>query len=137
MTSNLGSEYILEGQKEPVEKLLHQTFKPEFLNRIDEIVYFNPLSKEVQYRIVEKMLNELKGRMAEQYYAVDFTKGLKDYVLENAYSPVYGARPIKRFIQDKVETTLAEAIVRGQLNTTDSYSVDVDASGNVTVKRSN
>jgi ATP-dependent Clp protease ATP-binding subunit ClpB len=68
---------------------------------------------------------------------VDFTKGLKDYVLENAYSPVYGARPIKRFIQDKVETTLAEAIVRGQLNTTDSYSVDVDASGNVTVKRSN
>ncbi len=137
MTSNLGSEFILEGQKEPVEKLLHQTFKPEFLNRIDEIVYFNPLSKEVQYRIVEKMLNELKNRLSEQYYSVDFTKGLKDYVLDNAYSPVYGARPIKRFIQDKVETTLAEAIVRGQLNTTDSYTVGVDTSGNVTVKRSN
>jgi len=137
MTSNLGSEFILEGQKEPVEKLLHQTFKPEFLNRIDEIVYFNPLSKEVQYRIVEKMLNELKNRLSEQYYSVDFTKGLKDYVLDNSYSPVYGARPIKRFIQDKVETTLAEAIVRGQLNATDSYTVGVDTSGNVTVKRSN
>jgi ATP-dependent Clp protease ATP-binding subunit ClpB len=113
------------------------TFKPEFLNRIDEIVYFNPLSKEVQYRIVEKMLKELKARMAEQYYEVEFTKALKDYILENAYSPVYGARPIKRFIQDKVETTLAEAIVRGQLNTTDTYAVDVDSTGEVTVKRAN
>jgi ATP-dependent Clp protease ATP-binding subunit ClpB len=137
MTSNLGSEYILEGQKEPVEKLLHQTFKPEFLNRIDEIVYFNPLSKDVQFRIVEKMLNELKGRLAEQYYAVDFTKKLKDYILDNAYSPIYGARPIKRFIQDQVETALAEAIVRGQLNTTDSYTVDVDSNGGITIKRTN
>jgi ATP-dependent Clp protease ATP-binding subunit ClpB len=137
MTSNLGSEYILEGQKEPVEKLLHQTFKPEFLNRIDEIVYFNPLSKEVQFQIVEKMLNELKARLAGQYYQVEFTKKLKDYVLENAYSPVYGARPIKRFIQDKVETALAEAIVRGELNTTDTYSVTVDSSGEVKITRAN
>jgi len=137
MTSNLGSEYILEGQKEPVEKLLHQTFKPEFLNRIDEIVYFNPLSKEVQFQIVEKMLNELKARLAGQYYQVEFAKKLKDYVLENAYSPVYGARPIKRFIQDKVETALAEAIVRGELNTTDTYSVTVDSSGEVKIARAN
>jgi ATP-dependent Clp protease ATP-binding subunit ClpB len=137
MTSNLGSEYILEGQKEPVEKLLHQTFKPEFLNRIDEIVYFNPLSKEVQFKIVEKMLNELKGRLAEQYYSVEFTPKLKDFILDNAYSPVYGARPIKRFIQDKVETALAEAIVRGQFNTTDTYSVSVDNKGEVTLTRAN
>ena len=137
MTSNLGSEYILEGQKEPVEKLLHQTFKPEFLNRIDEIVYFNPLSKEVQFKIVEKMLGELKARLAGQYYQVEFTKKLKDYVLENAYSPVYGARPIKRFIQDKVETALAEAIVKGALNTTDTYSVTVDSSGEVKITRAN
>ena len=137
MTSNLGSEYILEGQREPVEKLLHQTFKPEFLNRIDEIVYFNPLTKEVQFKIVEKMLNELKARLAGQYYQVDFTKKLKDYVLENAYSPVYGARPIKRFIQDKVETALAEKIVKGELNTTDAYSVSVDSAGEVTISRAN
>ena len=135
MTSNLGSESILAGQKEPVEKLLHQTFKPEFLNRIDEIVYFNPLTKGVQYKIVEKMLNELKARLAGQYYQVDFTKKLKDYVLENAYSPVYGARPIKRFIQDKVETALAEKIVKGELNTTDAYSVGVDAVGEITISR--
>lgn len=120
-----------------MEKLLHQTFKPEFLNRIDEIVYFNPLSKEVQFKIVEKMLNELKGRLAEQYYAVDFTKKLKDYILDNAYSPVYGARPIKRFIQDKVETALAEAIVRGQLNTTDSYTVSVNEKDEITITRAN
>ena len=137
MTSNLGSEYILEGQKEPVEKLLHQTFKPEFLNRIDEIVYFNPLSKEVQYKIVEKMLNELKMRLAGQYYQVEFTKKLKDFILENAYLPAYGARPLKRFIQDKVETALAEAIVRGEMNTTETYLISVDGDANVTISRAN
>lgn len=136
MTSNLGSEYILDGQREPVEKLLHATFKPEFLNRIDEIVYFNPLSKEVQYQIVAKMLNELKERLNEQFYAVDFDNKLKDYIIDNAYSPVYGARPIKRFIQDKVETALAEAIIRGQLNTTDRYLASVTAEGEITIKRS-
>jgi ATP-dependent Clp protease ATP-binding subunit ClpB len=93
--------------------LLHQTFKPEFLNRIDEIVYFNPLSKEVQYQIVEKMLNELKAVWLEQYYSSRLHEKLKDYILDNAYSPVYGARPIKRFIQDKVETALATAIIKG------------------------
>jgi ATP-dependent Clp protease ATP-binding subunit ClpB len=134
MTSNLGSEYLLEGQRDPVEKLLHQTFKPEFLNRIDEIVYFNPLSKEVQYRIVEKMLAELNSRLQEQFYSFTFSKKLKDYILENAYSPAYGARPIKRFIQDKVETFLAEAIIRGQVNTTDKYDVSVDEKGNLTLK---
>lgn len=123
MTSNLGSEYILEGHREPVEALLHKTFKPEFLNRIDEIVYFNPLSREVQHGIVEKMLRELSVRLEASYYHVIWDKGLIDYILDRAYSPTFGARPIKRFIQDKVETALATAIVKRSINTTDTYRV--------------
>mgnify|MGYP002515412993 CR=1 FL=1 len=126
MTSNLGSEYLLEGKKEPVRELLNHTFKPEFLNRIDEIVYFNPLSKEVQYRIVEKMLNELNNRLKEQFYSFSFSDELKHYILDCAYSPAFGARPLKRFIQDNVETVIATAIVKGEVNVQDKYLVSVN-----------
>jgi ATP-dependent Clp protease ATP-binding subunit ClpB len=125
MTSNLGSEDILEGHRERVEPLLHQTFKPEFLNRVDEIVYFNPLNKDVQYKIVEKMLGELRDRLTEQFYSFDFSKQLKQWILDSAYSPEYGARPIRRFIQDQVETAVANAIVKGEVNTTEKFIVDV------------
>ena len=125
MTSNLGSEYLLKGQREPVKALLHQTFKPEFLNRIDEIVYFNPLPRNVQLLIVDKMLRLLQERLASQYFRVTFTKGLSEWVLDQAYSPEFGARPIRRFIDDKVETALATAIVKGEMVTEVDYSVDV------------
>lgn len=131
MTSNIGSEFLLEGNRAPVEELLHKTFKPEFLNRIDEIVYFNPLSKEVQRKIVDKMLNELNARLQENFYSFSFSDKLKDYILDAAYSPFYGARPLKRFIQDQVETVLAEAIVKGEVNTTDKYLVDVSPKGEI------
>ncbi len=124
MTSNLGSEYLLNKEIGPVEQLLHQTFKPEFLNRIDEIIYFNPLSKEVQGKIVDKMLNELKVRLQESYYELSFTEGLKIYILENAYSPTFGARPIKRFIQNKVETVLANKIIAQELFVDHHYLID-------------
>ena len=126
MTSNIGSEQILEGHSENVEKILHATFKPEFLNRIDEIVYFNSLSKEVQYRIVEKMLNDLKTRLLNEYYVVDFTNNVKDYVLDSAYSPEFGARPLKRFIQHNIETVLARKIIDQSLKTGKKYIVDYD-----------
>ena len=126
MTSNLGSEYLLSGQKEKVEDLLHKTFKPEFLNRIDEIVYFNPLGEEVQKKIVRKMLNELENRLKEQYVSVEFTTKVEDYVLNNAYSAEFGARPLKRFIQDKIETFLANKIVEGSLDTESKYVLDMD-----------
>jgi ATP-dependent Clp protease ATP-binding subunit ClpB len=135
MTSNLGSDFLLENNRKPVEELLHRTFKPEFLNRIDEIVYFNPLSKEVQRKIVDKMLLELNGRLQQNYYSFDFSERLKDYILDASYSPVYGARPIKRFIQDQVETALAEAIVKGNVTTTDKYLVDVDDLGTIILKK--
>ncbi len=126
MTSNLGSEYILNGENSKVEDLLHHTFKPEFLNRIDEIVYFNPLNKDVQLKIVDKMLNELKGRLENQFYSVTFTDNLRNYVLDSSYSPNFGARPIKRFIQDKIETILATAIIKGEIDTKNKFIVDID-----------
>lgn len=133
MTSNLGSEYLLEGKKEPVKELLDHTFKPEFLNRIDEIVYFNPLSKDVQYRIVEKMLSELDARLKEQYYSFSFSDALKKYILDSAYSPSFGARPLKRFIQDNVETVIATAIVKGEVDTKSKYLVD-EENNNIVIR---
>jgi len=131
MTSNLGSEYLLEGNRGPVEALLHKAFKPEFLNRIDEIVYFNPLSKETQYHIVEKMLTDLEKRLEEQFYSFSFTDKLKHYILDSAYTPDFGARPLKRFIQDKVETAIAEKIIKGEIDTEHKYRLDVDEKGNL------
>ena len=133
MTSNLGSEQILSGHPELVEKILHTSFKPEFLNRIDEIVYFNSLSKEVQYKVVEKMLNDLKKRLLNENYVVDFTNNIKDYVLDNAYSPDFGARPLKRFIQHNVETVLAKMIIEQELKTGKKYIVDYDKSKGIIV----
>ncbi len=125
MTSNLGSEYILHNEKDKAEELLHRTFKPEFLNRIDEIVYFNPLNKDVQYKIVDKMLNELKKRLEGQFYLVEFSSALRKFVIDSAYSSSFGARPLKRFIQDKIETALANAIIKGEIDTKSKFLVDV------------
>ena len=134
MTSNLGSEYILHNEKGKVEELLHHTFKPEFLNRIDEIVYFNPLDKDVQYKIVDKMLNELKKRLEDQFYSVEFSDNIRKWIIDSAYTPSFGARPIKRFIQDKVETALATSIIKGEIDTKNKYLVDV-SNDEVTIKK--
>ena len=124
MTSNLGSEYLLNGESDKVESLLHQTFKPEFLNRIDEIVYFSPLSKDTQAKIVDKMLNALNERLKENYYQFSFSDALKKHILDSAYSETYGARPIKRFIQNKVETVIATAIISQEVDINHQYLVD-------------
>ena len=124
MTSNLGSEYLLDGKVKEVEQLLHQTFKPEFLNRIDEIVYFKPLGKETQLKIVDKMLNQLNNRLKESYFSFEFSDALKKYILDSAYSPTFGARPIKRFIQNEVETRIATKIIAQEVDTKSKYLVD-------------
>ena len=124
MTSNIGSEEILSGNSQNIEKILHSSFKPEFLNRIDEIVYFNYLDKPVQLKIVDKMLNDLKGRLENEYYVVDFTDSLKEYILDQAYNKEFGARPIKRYIQHNVETVLARKIIDGTLKPRNKYTVD-------------
>ena len=124
MTSNLGSEYLLDGKVKEVEQLLHQTFKPEFLNRIDEIVYFKPLGKETQLKIVDKMLNQLNNRLKESYFSFEFSDALKKFILDSAYSPTFGARPIKRFIQNEVETRIATKIIAQEVDTKSKYLVD-------------
>ena len=126
MTSNLGSEYLLNGERDKVDMLLHQTFKPEFLNRIDEIVYFSPLSKDTQGKIVDKMLNNLNDRLKESYYSFEFSQSLKDWILDSSYSPTFGARPIKRFIQNKVETVIANKIISQEVDTEHKYLVDYE-----------
>ena len=135
MTSNIGSEYLLHGEKDKVNELLHHTFKPEFLNRIDEIVYFNPLNKDVQLKIVDKMLNELKQRLLENYYSFDFSDNLKLYILDSAYNEEFGARPLKRFIQNEVETPLARAIVKGDISSKNKYICDIDNNNKIIIKQ--
>jgi len=126
MTSNLGSEYLLHNDRAKVNEILHATFRPEFLNRIDEIVYFLPLGREVQIKVVAKMLAELQERLKKQYISVDFTEATKKYIIDSAYSFEYGARPIKRFIQRDVETLLARAIIEGKIDAKRKYTVDYD-----------
>lgn len=111
MTSNIGSSEILKGENDALKYLLNAHFKPEFLNRIDEIVTFNPLKKDVQYKIAEKMLNELKVRLENEYFNVSFGPSLISYIVENSFSEEFGARPLKRFIEHNIETYLAKAIL--------------------------
>ena len=125
MTSNLGSEYLLNNENtSKVNELLKRTFKPEFLNRIDETIMFKPLNKEVQIKIVDKLLNILKERLKEEYISIEFTKNINNYVIDNSFSLEYGARPVKRFIQRGIETLLAKAIIRGDIDKNRIYTVD-------------
>jgi ATP-dependent Clp protease ATP-binding subunit ClpB len=122
MTSNLGSEHLLNGEGEDeIWRLLRTTFRPEFLNRIDEVIIFKPLSKDVQRQIVAKDLQILKKRLAQEGYEVEFSDRLKDYVLDSSFSFEYGARPLKRFIQKVIETEIAKEILRGQIETQYKY----------------
>ncbi|MGI6714476.1 MAG: ATP-dependent Clp protease ATP-binding subunit [Bacilli bacterium] len=124
MTSNLGSELFLQGQSEKVKDLIHRSFRPELINRIDEIVYFAPLDRDTQLKIVEKMLKEVEQVLQNQYISMEFTTAVKLYVIEQAYSPEFGARPLKRFIQKEIETYIAKAIVHGEVDTKNKYRMD-------------
>ena len=127
MTSNLGSEYILDKEKnyqELVMKLLKQTFKPEFINRIDEIIIFNSLSKETLKDILIKMINELNDRLKDKHVKVELTAKAIDFILNEAYDETYGARPLKRYISKNIETMLASSIIKNELNS-DLVTIDV------------
>ncbi len=119
MTSNLGSEYILQNttnSNELVMNELRNTFKPEFINRIDEIIIFNSLNKEVVYEILEKIISEIEDRLSDKHITLELTKEAKDYIIESAYDEVYGARPIKRFVSRNLETMLANAIIEDKIS---------------------
>ena len=114
MTSNLGAELLLEDpkNKKGVIDLIKNYFKPEFLNRIDEIIVFNPLTKDVQIKIVDKILHELDLRLLAQDIHIKYTDSLKHYIIDQAFDITYGARPIRRFIQKYVETYIATEIIK-------------------------
>ncbi|UKI48917.1 MAG: AAA family ATPase [Clostridium sp.] len=127
MTSNLGSEILLENKpdtKERIDTLLKSYFKPEFLNRIDEIITFKPLDKDVQMKIVTKLLRELDQRLIEQGINITYTDTLKKAILDNCFDVTYGARPLKRYIQKVIETYIATKIIKGEIKPNTPYVLD-------------
>jgi len=135
MTSNIGSELLLEGLddggniKDDVEKevlnRLHRHFKPEFLNRIDDIILFKPLMREELMKIIDLQIAELNRKLAEDDIRISFTDKAKKHILKEAYSPQYGARPMKRFVQKNVETELGRAIIAAEITPQSNVEVDV------------
>ena len=135
LTSNIGSSYILEGiengeisqqAKDSVNALLKSSFRPEFLNRLDEIVFYKPLSKAEIGRVVDLLLENLKNRLADRQLGIVVTDAAKQFIIDNGYDEIYGARPLKRFIQQKVETLVAKQIIAKDPKGGTVFTVDSD-----------
>ncbi len=125
MTSNIGSELLLSNNKNiELNSLLKQYFKPEFLNRIDEIITFNPLTKDVQLKIVTKLLKDLDIRLLNQGINITFADSLKNYILDQSFDIEFGARPVKRYIQKHIETFIATKILNGDIKPNVLYVMD-------------
>ena len=145
LTSNLGSDIILndleqrraegsnelsEDARKQIDLLLKSKFRPEFLNRLDEIVYYKSLTKDETRKIVDLQLEDLRKRMDEgKHLKLDVTTAAKDFIIDSSYDSVYGARPIKRFIQSRVETLIAKAIIQGSYTEGATLTVDYDGTG--------
>ena len=127
MTSNLGSEYILENatnSDELVMDELRHTFKPEFINRIDEIIIFKSLNKEIVYEILDKIISEIEKRLIDKKIKIELTDKAKQYIIDSAYDSKYGARPIKRFVARNLETLLASEIIKGNIEFNSKVTLD-------------
>ncbi|PXA03349.1 ATP-dependent chaperone ClpB [Coraliomargarita sinensis] len=146
MTSNVGSRFLTEGVagseipesvRESVMAELRQGFRPEFLNRIDDVILFKPLALEEITRIVDLLLADLNNRLAERRITIEFDDSARDWIAERGYDPVYGARPLKRFLQKQVETRLARALIAGDLGeeSTVLFKLEGDALGMETIDR--
>ena len=136
LTSNLGSSSILEGitqngeiseeARQTVSELLKRSFRPEFLNRLDEIVFYKPLTKENINGIVDLLIADLNKRLKDKQLTVEITDAAKEHIIDSAYDPTYGARPLKRFIQSKIETLLARAIIGGDIEPETTLKIDCE-----------
>ena len=138
LTSNLGSSSILEGitqngeiseeARQTVSELLKRSFRPEFLNRLDEIVFYKPLTKENIHGIVDLLIADLNKRLKDKQLKVEISDAAKEHIIDSAYDPIYGARPLKRFIQSKIETLLAREIIGGDIEPDTTLEIDYDNS---------
>ena len=136
MTSNIGSQYLLDGIGEdgeflpaPEEKVmgdLRNYFRPEFLNRLDETILFKPLSEKEIASIIDLLLADLNRRLADKELKVELTDAAREAVVKKGYDPVYGARPLKRYLQKYVETLVARAILQGSLRMGDTITIDAE-----------
>ena len=135
LTSNLGSEYLLSGIREDgqleeqarqrVQQLLRRSFRPEFLNRLDEIVFYRPLTQENMTSIIDLQLAKLNARLEQQQIRCQLTEAAKDFIIRQAYDPQYGARPLRRYVQHTVETMLAKRLLQGEIIPGQTVTVDV------------
>ena len=126
MTSNLGSEYVLDVKKDLVTKELKSTFRPEFINRIDEIIVFNPLSKDAISKILDKIINDIEKRLSDINLKIKLTDKAKEELIEEGYDINYGARPLKRIVSRTLETMLAKMIISGQIKEKDEVIIDYE-----------
>ena len=136
LTSNLGSDYILEGiqengeiseeAKQKVNELLKRSFRPEFLNRLDEIVFYKPLRKTEISKILELLIKDIENRLEDKNIKLELSQKAKDYLIDNGYDEVYGARPLKRFVQKKLETLIARKILSQEILPNTTVKVDCD-----------
>lgn len=135
MTSNVGSEHILEGNTEEAMKELHGMFKPEFLNRVDEIIMFHRLSKENIDHILDKLVEEIEYRLKDKQLKIKLTDSARTFLIEGGYDPNYGARPLKRFVSRNLESILAREIIADHINYGDMICFDYDQEKNSLVIR--
>ena len=139
LTSNLGSPFILDGidssgeitdeARSKVEELLKTQFRPEFLNRLDEIIFYKPLTKDNIMNIIELMLSDLQNRLDDKHIRINVTEKAKNYIVDCGYDPNFGARPLRRFIQSKVETLAAKKLISENLSAGDVINIDLDENG--------
>ncbi|WMM24566.1 ATP-dependent chaperone ClpB [Tissierella sp. MB52-C2] len=143
MTSNIGSSYLLEGirpdgsidqdARHKVMNEMRRTFRPEFLNRIDEIVMFKPLQRDEIFKIIDLQIEEIRTRLEDRQISIELTEEAKDLILDRAYSIQYGARPVKRFLQKYLETEIGRMIIRGDLKDKDNVIVSCDEQNNLKI----
>ena len=134
LTSNLGSQYLLDGidkkgditaeAKNAVNDLLHHSFRPEFLNRLDEIVFYKPLTKDNITHIIDLLVAELNRRLEDKQLKVALTPAAKQHIIDSAYDPAFGARPLRRFVQHSVETLISRKIIADEVQGGDTLTVD-------------
>ncbi len=144
MTSNIGSQYLLDGLKDDgsiddmnqklVEEALRTSFKPEFLNRIDDIVMFSPLTSDQVYKIIDLQVADISKRLKDLNIDLDITPAAKEYILANSYDVDYGARPVKRYLQKNVETKLGKLIIEGKVKAKDKAILDLGENNELTFK---